>query len=255
LAQRIVIEKKGCGSGCGTVFALALVVGLIFVYWYIAVAVVGVGAVAALIYRLQVKKKARRRSGPRDPWINEVSVSLAELGFTERARNTGSTVGSVPFEGDIQVIEKKFLVTMSLFSSAEQARAGKTALLAQPKMRDAVKNGRVILEVNGRVLYSAYGRGTVADEFRLAEVIEVVRRISPSAVSTNVVQPRPVEDALPVASSTSAETVVPPAEPAAENTDGGDTYEQLRKLGELRAAGVITDAEFEEKKAKLLKKI
>ena len=38
----------------------------------------------------------------------------------------------------------------------------------------------------------------------------------------------------------------PPAEPAP------DPLEQLQKLGELKAAGVLTDAEFEAQKAKIL---
>lgn len=38
-------------------------------------------------------------------------------------------------------------------------------------------------------------------------------------------------------------------------SSGGDSLDALRKLGELRAAGVINDAEFETKKASLLAKI
>lgn len=38
----------------------------------------------------------------------------------------------------------------------------------------------------------------------------------------------------------------PPAEPVA------DPYEQLQKLGELKAQGILTDAEFEVQKAKVL---
>jgi len=146
--QRIVIEKKGCGSGCGTVFALALVVGLIFVYWYIAVAVVGVVAVAALIYRLQVKKKARRRSGPRT--LDQRSFRFPRGTWLHRTRsqhgiNRWERAVRGRHPGDREEIPCHHVAV----SSAEQARAGKTALLAQPKMRDAVKNGRVILEVNG----------------------------------------------------------------------------------------------------------
>jgi hypothetical protein len=41
----------------------------------------------------------------------------------------------------------------------------------------------------------------------------------------------------------------PPA-PAAPSTD--DKLEQLKQLGELKTAGVLTDAEFEAQKAKIL---
>jgi hypothetical protein len=40
-----------------------------------------------------------------------------------------------------------------------------------------------------------------------------------------------------------------------ESRSVGDPLEQMRKLGELRDAGVLTDAEFEAKKAELLKRI
>jgi hypothetical protein len=34
-----------------------------------------------------------------------------------------------------------------------------------------------------------------------------------------------------------------------------DKYDQLRKIGELKASGVLSDAEFEAEKAKLLDKL
>jgi Short C-terminal domain len=42
----------------------------------------------------------------------------------------------------------------------------------------------------------------------------------------------------------------PPPPPAAPSTD--DKLEQLKELGELKAGGVLTDAEFEAQKAKIL---
>jgi hypothetical protein len=42
----------------------------------------------------------------------------------------------------------------------------------------------------------------------------------------------------------------PPAAPAAPAAP--DPYEQLRQLGELKAQGILTDAEFEAQKAKIL---
>ena len=42
----------------------------------------------------------------------------------------------------------------------------------------------------------------------------------------------------------------PPPAPAAASTD--DKLGQLKELGELHAAGVLTDAEFEAQKAKIL---
>ena len=44
----------------------------------------------------------------------------------------------------------------------------------------------------------------------------------------------------------------PPPPPAASAPDTGDKLEQLKQLGDLKAAGVLTDAEFEAEKAKIL---
>ena len=42
----------------------------------------------------------------------------------------------------------------------------------------------------------------------------------------------------------------PPSQPAADESD--DLIEQLERLGQLRSSGVLTDAEFETQKARLL---
>jgi len=44
----------------------------------------------------------------------------------------------------------------------------------------------------------------------------------------------------------------PPPTPAAPSGGGADMITQLEKLGQLKAAGILTDAEFEAQKAKLL---
>ncbi|EHN10705.1 hypothetical protein PAI11_24560 [Patulibacter medicamentivorans] len=44
----------------------------------------------------------------------------------------------------------------------------------------------------------------------------------------------------------------PVAPPASAPAPAADPIEQLRKLGELRASGVLTDAEFEQQKARIL---
>ncbi|MBS1889507.1 MAG: SHOCT domain-containing protein [Actinobacteria bacterium] len=43
-----------------------------------------------------------------------------------------------------------------------------------------------------------------------------------------------------------------PAAPAAPPTGGASTIDQLKELGELKAQGVLTEAEFEAQKAKVL---
>jgi hypothetical protein len=44
----------------------------------------------------------------------------------------------------------------------------------------------------------------------------------------------------------------PPPPPPPPADDGPDMLDQLQKLGELRAAGVLTEAEFAAQKAKIL---
>jgi acetyl-CoA acetyltransferase len=50
------------------------------------------------------------------------------------------------------------------------------------------------------------------------------------------------------------EPVPPPQEPAspAQSADMGDRLAQLKQLGELLSAGVLTQAEFEQQKARIL---
>ena len=93
------------------------------------------------------------------------------------------------------------------------------------------------------MLYVANGRGGVVDEPRLDDVVHIVDAISP---------PPPLH-------------IVPMrVPPTPEVTSGSlpydvsatpDALRQLRELGELRTAGVLTAAEFEAKKAELLRRI
>src|SRR5664279_464622 len=94
---RVVVEKKP--SGCGTVLAVMIVLGLAIEYWYVSVAIVAVVIGVALMLRARQRELARHKPGPRDPWLNEVAVAVAELGFKEAARNTGAQLGGAPNEG------------------------------------------------------------------------------------------------------------------------------------------------------------
>ena len=51
-------------------------------------------------------------------------------------------------------------------------------------------------------------------------------------------------------SGAEAQAVPPPPAPTAPSTD--DTLAQLKELGELKVSGVLTEAEFEAQKAKIL---
>jgi hypothetical protein len=242
---RVVVEKKGgCLSGCGTMFAVLVVLGLTIQYWYIALGIVAVVVVAAMVRSSQEREKARHRAGPRDPWLNEVAVALADLGLKEFARNTGAQLGGVPIDGDIGLKAERLKVCVTLFSDQPRARQADLGLRAKPEVRDAMSKGTTAIITAGRVLYVANGRGGVVDEFRLDEVVRVVGRLA---------VPPPLAPVSPAAvGHTSAG--LPGHVPVALPLDH-DVLEQLRKLGELRSAGVLTDAEFEAKKAELLVRI
>jgi hypothetical protein len=59
-------------------------------------------------------------------------------------------------------------------------------------------------------------------------------------------QQRAAEEATPAAEA------APPPAPAPASAGTSDMIEQLKQLGELHKDGVLTDAEFEEQKQKLL---
>jgi Short C-terminal domain len=58
-------------------------------------------------------------------------------------------------------------------------------------------------------------------------------------------------ESMPVPPPTAPMPAPPPA-PAAESAGLGDRLDQLTKLGELLKAGILTEAEFEEQKSRIL---
>jgi hypothetical protein len=228
---RVVVERKP--SGCGTWLAVMILLGLAIEYWYISLAIVAIVIVVAVVRARQKRELARHKAGPRDPWLNEVAVALADLGLRETARNTGTELGGAAMDGDIGLQTERLLVYVNLFSDQRLAREAELGLRAKPAVRAALANGRTAIKAAGRIVFVANGRGGVVDEFRLDEVVRVVGGI-------------PVPPPLQPAPAASRPVVAGPSP---------DVLEQLRKLGDLRKAGVLTDAEFEAKKAELLGRI
>jgi hypothetical protein len=232
---RVVVEKRR--SGCGTWLAVLILLGLAIEYWYVSLSLLVLLVTFAVIANSQQKKKqavlAHHRPGPRDPWLNEVAIALADLGLNEIGRNTGAHVGGTPIDGDIGLQEKRLLVYINLFSDQRLARQAELGLRSKPDVRTAIANGRTAIKTVNRIVFVANGRGGVVDEFRLDEIVRLVGRI-------------PVPPALGSPTARLG-AVAPGPDP--------DALEQLRKLGELRKASVLTDAEFEAKKAELLGRI
>ena len=173
---RVVVEKRP--SGCGTWLAIMILLGLAIAYWYVSLAIVAIVIAVAIIRARQKRELARHRPGPRDPWLNEVAVALADLGFTETERNTGSQLGGAPIEGDIGLQADRLKVYVNLFSDQRLARQAELGLRAKPDIRVALSKGATAIHTAGRVVYVANGRGGVVDEFRLEEVVRVVGELA-----------------------------------------------------------------------------
>jgi hypothetical protein len=227
----VVVEKKGgCLSGCGTALAVMLLLGLTIQYWYVALPIVAIVALVAISNTKAQRKKAAHKPGPRDPWLNEVAVALADLGLKEIARNTGAQLGGAPIDGAIGLQSERFLVYVTLFSDQRLARHAELGLRAKPEVQDAIAKGATAIRTADRIVFVASGRGSVVDEFCLDEVTRVVGRIA---------VPPPL---MPAPAASALGNALP----------SPDVLEQLRKPGDLRKAGVLTDGEFEAKKAELL---
>ena len=246
---RVVVEKKP--SGCWGVLGLMLLIGLAIEYWYVSLGIVALLVVIGAAVRSNQKterkvaeEKARHRPGPRDPWLNEVAIVLADLGLKEVARNTGAQLGGVPIDGDIGLEADRLNVYVTLFSDQLRARQAELGLKAKPEVRDALSNGATAVKAVDRVVFVANGGGGVVDEFHLDEVVRVVGRLAvPPPLAAATARPVGVGHAGP-----------PGSAPVASSPDP-DALEQLSKLGELRNAGVLTAAEFGAKKAELLGRI
>ena len=244
---RVVVEHRRRRSGCGTVFLVLLALGLAIKFWYVSVGLLALLVVLGVASNQQQKQKAleaaRRRPGPRNPWLNEVAVALADLGLTETGRNSGRQLGGAPLEGDIGLTDERLEVYVNLFADGEIARQAEVGLRANPKTREAVKAGRSEIKRSGRIVYVANGKGSAVDDFRLDEVMRTVGKLA---------IPSPLHGPEAWSPAPKKPQVKPPSKTSGPSPDA---LEQLRKLGELRDSGVLTQSEFEAKKAELLKRV
>jgi hypothetical protein len=83
---------------------------------------------------------------------------------------------------------------------------------------------------------------------RTAVVVGTASAVSNKAAANQAAKAQAAAPAPPAADVAAAPAPAPDA-PAALSDD---VYEQLKKLGELREAGILTDAEFDAKKAQIL---
>lgn len=243
---RVIVERRK-QAGCGTFLGVLILIGLAIEYWYVALAIVAILVVIGIAVNAQRREKElerqRHRPGPRDPWLNHVAVALADLGLTEIARNTGGHLGGAPMEGDIGLQEARLLVYVNLLANPELARQAEVGLRAQPNIRNAVANGQTTLKTLGPLLLVANGRGGVVDEYRMNEVEHALAEVPLPPALKRPAAPPPASPGVPALDVSGPEPLA------------GDPLAQIRKLAELRDAGVLTDAEFEAKKAELLRRV
>ena len=246
------VEQQGkSGAVCLTIIAVLILLGLTIEYWYVAVPIVVLSLAGVISYHFKQEKKrqeiARHRPGPRDPWLNEIAVALAEFGFTEYARNTGNQVAGVAMEGDIRLDADRVFVIITLFASGELARQAEIGLRAKPEIRAAIADGKIIVSAEDLILYVANGRRRVVDEHRLSEVIELVGGIPVGTPRTLAVAPGPQVMWLPPVHN-------PPRAGAGSFSASADVLDQIKQLAELRDTRILSDAEFEAKKTELLRR-
>jgi len=98
-----------------------------------------------------------------------------------------------------------------------------------------------------RAATSVFRRGGVSQEQYLAEVQQFWARIGVDASGRQVVG---TPSAVPAATAAPPAQVAPATMPKAD--DGPSLAEQLRRLGELRDAGVLTEEEFAQAKRRLI---
>jgi hypothetical protein len=227
------------GSGCGGIVATLIVLGLAIEYWYVLVGVIVVCGALYTFHRARKKRRERHRPGPRDPWLNEVNVALADLDLMEYARNRNRTVGGIPAEGDIELRTRRLELRISLFADGRLAHQAEMGLRADPRFRGSLGRGYQALAVHDSVLFLATGRGGVVDEILLDEVTRVVGRLPIGPALTFVTAPARVASAEPRAA----------AQPRSAITD------VLGELGRLRDAGVLTDEELADAKTSMLRRL
>jgi hypothetical protein len=198
---------------------------------------------------------------PYDQWLNELAGEFDDRGFAVTGRNLDQTCFGIPVEAQLRVRqEPNFVFYVTLFASADLARSAHEARRDR-KARRAISGGYTVIDVEDRVLFVANGKGARVDLSRFASAVSAVVDAGPAEPSAAPLEAE--ESPTPIAthnsepsSAASAQSSEPPSEAVSESGEAPtDPIEQLRRLAELRDAGVITESEFDAKKTELLSRI
>jgi hypothetical protein len=177
-------------------------------------------------------------------WSREAASTLAALGFREQARNTGKQLGGVPMRGDVELGNGEARCWLNVFEDRDRAAEAEQTLRAKKDIARAIKSGASDFRCVGPVLVAGNApRGRLSAELFSSVIEEVETLDAPRQPAAADEQAEPV----PLSPADDLEPVVESRTPGQH-----DPLEQLRKLGELRDAGILTNEEFEQKKANLL---
>jgi hypothetical protein len=227
-------------------------------FWFLSLPLVCVGGGLAIRRHQRRKELARHQPGPCDPWLNEVVVAVSDLDFTESERNVTDVYFGVPVDGYVELRKQRVTVDVVLFGSQIQTRHAEMAMRTQSTIRSELGRDMAALHNGGRVLIVARTKIGAIDEYDFGEIVRLVSEIPlpPPIVTGRALAYR--SSTSVIAAGTGPRTVTttlsrpaPRSAPVREQ----DAIDQLERLGRLRASGVLTDEEFQSKKAELLQRI
>jgi hypothetical protein len=228
-------------------------------FWFLTLPLVCVGGGLAVRRHQHHKQLVRHQPGPCDPWLNEVVVAVAELDFEERGRNQTDVYFGVPVEGYVELRKQRLNVDVVLFTNQIRARHAEMAMRVDPTVRSEFNREMAVLHNGGRVLVVARTKIGAVDEYDFNEIVRLVGEIPlpPPLVVGHAIMHRSPTNGVPAATGprTVTATLPRPALWSAPAVPDRDAIDQLERLGRLRESGVLTEAEFQAKKAELLQRI
>jgi hypothetical protein len=228
-------------------------------FWFLSLPLVCVGGGLAIRRRQRRKQLARHQPGPSDPWLNEVVVAVSDLDFTEYERNVTDVYFGVPNEGYVELRKQRVIVDVVLFANQIKARNAEMAMRTEATVRSELSREMAALHNGGRVLIVARTKMGAIDEYDFSEIVRLVGEIPlpPSMAVGRAVSYRSAPGVMAAGTGprTVTATLSRPASRVAPPAHDQDAIDQLERLGRLHASGVLTDAEFQSKKAELLQRI
>ena len=228
-------------------------------FWFLSLPLVCVGSGLAIRRHQRRKQLARHQPGPSDPWLNEVVVAVSDLDFDEHERNVTDHYFGVLTEGYVELRKQRVIVDVVLFANQIQTRNAEMAMRTEPTFRSELSREMAALHNSGRVLIVARTKMGAIDEYDFGEIVRVVGEIPlpPPMMVGRAVAYRGTTSATVAGSGPRSvtATVARPALRPPPVAHDHDAIDQLERLGRLRTSGVLTEAEFQSKKAELLQRI